>query len=514
MKRLCIILLVVVALSAMALSPEEQNKIEKARDLLNEVLKNEPAHKSWLGTNLSEIRHYGTNWPFRNIFKTASKWKEYSTSTYKPTNNPLNLDDNGWVRCLAPDTYAVASLLLQKPNYPAGEYVVTYEGEGKLLYRGAASKNDDLSTQGRDVLSVTPTNKGISLLLMQTTEGNPIRNIKVYFPGEENNTGTFRQQYLDFLTGYGTLRFMDWMRTNESTLRLWEEHPKTTNSTYSSTAGVPAEVMCELANELGADPWFCIPHQATDNYVIQFAKSVKDNLKIELTPYFEYTNEAWNGGFAQSAYCKNQGLALGLDTNPNRARAYYYSKRAVQIFTLIEGVYEDTSRFHRVIATQAANLGVSRKVLTFEDAYQHADILAIAPYFGGGFGANDMTLPQLMDSLRDDAIPQSIHIMEMQKALAEEYGLQLVAYEGGQHLTAKKAQQKDTALNALLDAANRSDEMEGLYIAYLNAWRKTTDGIFVHFNECGPFTKYGRWGSIEYLGQELGPKARALRTLQ
>ena len=514
MKRFCLVALTIVALVAGAVTPEERVMLEDARSLIDQVLSEEPQPtptKGQWGTNLSEVQYYGTNWPFRNVFKTASEWKEYSTTTWRPTNVPPVLDENGWIRELRPQTYAISLLFRQPPNYPAGDYIVTYDGEGKIWYRFSAQKKETESIPGRDVIAVTPSKDGIGVALVTTNPDNPIRNIRVYLPGEEEGTGIFRQQYLDFLEDYSTLRFMDWMHTNWSPGRVWEERAEPEDATYTTAYGVPVEVMCALANELDADPWFCIPHLADNDYVQKFATVVKNDLESGQRAYFEYTNEVWNGGFGQASHCRDQGLALGLGTNNSEARAHYYSRRSVEIFDLIEGVYGGTDGFVRVLASQAANLGVSQKVLAFEDAYQHADVLAIAPYFGGGFGNSTMTLEQLLATLKEEALPQAINWMQMQKQIAAEHGLILVAYEGGQHLVAPAAQRDNQAINTLYDAANRADGMEVLYRDYLSAWKNTTDGVFVHFTECGPFTKYGRWGSIEYLGQEPGPKARALK---
>ena len=36
---------------------------------------------------------------------------------------------------------------------------------------------------------------------------------------------------------------------------------------------VPLEVIIRLANTLGADPWICIPHRATDQFVAGYAQA-------------------------------------------------------------------------------------------------------------------------------------------------------------------------------------------------------------------------------------------------
>ena len=71
------------------------------------------------------------------------------------------------------------------------------------------------------------------------------------------------------------------------------------------------EDMIELANTLGADPWFNIPHTASDDWITQFATLVKTTLRPDVTVYIEWSNEVWNSLFAQYAYSAAKGAALG-----------------------------------------------------------------------------------------------------------------------------------------------------------------------------------------------------------
>jgi len=43
--------------------------------------------------------------------------------------------------------------------------------------------------------------------------------------------------------------------------------------------------------------------------------------------------------------------------------------------------------------------------------------------------------------------------------------------------------------------------MSDLYLRYLTAWRETGGKLFVHYNNCGAYTKWGRWGLREYVDQ-------------
>ncbi len=72
------------------------------------------------------------------------------------------------------------------------------------------------------------------------------------------------------------------------------------------------EHMVLLANTVGADPWLCVPHAASDDYVRRLAALVLASLRPDLTVYLEYSNEVWNGLFGQGVYAAAQGRALGL----------------------------------------------------------------------------------------------------------------------------------------------------------------------------------------------------------
>ena len=64
-------------------------------------------------------------------------------------------------------------------------------------------------------------------------------------------------------------------QTNDSPLANPADRPLPSDYTYARI-GVPAEVMVALANELQADPWFTLPHLATDDFAHSYAQIVHD----------------------------------------------------------------------------------------------------------------------------------------------------------------------------------------------------------------------------------------------
>lgn len=99
------------------------------------------------------------------------------------------------------------------------------------------------------------------------------------------------------------------MLTNGSPIQTWEDRPRMEDATWTSW-GVPAEVMIDLSNQIGADPWFTMPHMADDAYVSNFATLVRDRLHPRLKAYVEYSNEVWNFIFPQAQWAGAQAEAM------------------------------------------------------------------------------------------------------------------------------------------------------------------------------------------------------------
>jgi hypothetical protein len=50
----------------------------------------------------------------------------------------------------------------------------------------------------------------------------------------------------------------------------------------TQTGGVALEHMIQLANVVGASPWFCMPYAASDDYVRNFALTVLATLRPDV----------------------------------------------------------------------------------------------------------------------------------------------------------------------------------------------------------------------------------------
>jgi hypothetical protein len=328
----------------------------------------------------------------------------------------------------------------------------------------------------------------------------------------------FHPEFLARWKGFQVFRFMDWARTNGSKVETWAERP-TPDLHSQAVKGVAPEYMIQLCNQLGVDPWFCMPHRADDDFVRRFARLAREKLEPSRKVYLEYSNECWNGQFEQARYCRDMGQKLGLSQNSFEGQLRYYSQRSVEVFSIWEEVFGGKERLVRVLATQSANAWTGKTVMDWKEAHKHADAVAIAPYFGHRWGnpktaekVAAMSVDELVAALEQDVAETKNHVSAY-AAEAKQRGLRLVAYEGGQHLAGFGGAENDDRLIRLFQAANRHPRMKDLYSKDLENWREAGGGLYCVFSSMGLYSKWGSWGLLEHTGQDLksAPKYQAIR---
>lgn len=475
------------------------------------------------GINLCSISDWNTELPFNDQFKMSRRWISQRKGAGWGEGPELDVDDRGYVRRLEPDCYAETVLFIaDKPfEYPTGQFSLLYEGQGRLELIHARIISE---APGKIIFEPVGDNKSVFLQLRETNSQDPIRNIRVYFPGvDPEQPKTFRQQFLDRWSGMRALRFMDWMRINNSPVTSWKDRAVVQDATWATPKGVPFEVMVELTNTLKVDPWFCVPHRADDDYVRNMARLLRDTVDPSLKIYIEYSNELWNGIFSQSRYTQEQGMKLGLSEKAWEAGWRYTARRSVEIFQIFEQEFGGKDRLVRVISAHSANPYIARQMLRFENTYKNADVLAIAPYLGmnlkpegseGQLDARtvaDWSIEQVINHLNHNILPKTIQEIREHKRIAEEFGLELVAYEAGQHLTGIQGAENNQRLIELFKQVNGSPQMGELYSRYLEAWKTEGGGLICMFSSTSRWTKWGMWGLLESWHQQIEdiPKAKA-----
>ena len=500
---------------------------------------------SAIGTNTNEIMEDDSSVPFIDLFRAALPFVEARPWL---TGDRVQMDANGWPANLNGQIAGTRFLSnMPAPAIPAGNYTVFYEGEGKIQYGGDAKLVQ--ANPGRDIIQLQAGSDNKYDATLRIRESNPrdyIRNIRIIppdgicannpyrrVPNKQSCNGDFQPftqiysrlvfnpDYLNYMKDFKAIRFMNFSGVSNNPESNWNERPKLTDATWGGkegTRGAPIEIQIALANAVNAHPWFTIPHAADDTYVTRFAQLVKQQLKPNLRPHIEYSNETWNFIFLQGNYVRDMGMKYKLDTNKNRAGYRYYSQRSVEIFKIWERVFGGTQRLVRILAGWTIDKNVTKTILTHKDAYKHADAFAIGTYFFGDHQSIRLVrnLQETFALMTDDQYRYSINnvlkFVREQKALVNEYGLKLMAYEGGQGLVDFKTKSDNQMPNPLLYQANRHPKMGQLYTQFLEGWRREQANLFMHYTSPRTYRRYGSWGSKEYISQPLSeaPKHQAL----
>ncbi len=412
-----------------------------------------------------------------------------------------------------------------------GTYTVTFQGRAEV--KAVASKatvkpaRHDASTNRTTVEVLLPEDAD-QLTLAFTQTGQGIRDLKVIRPGyPADNPPLFTRPFLQHIERFQTLRFMDWLRTNNNPVQRWSQRSTPETTHFASPKGVPWEHIIALANQTGKDIWINIPAGADDDYVTQLAKLLRSQLNERSRIYVEYSNEVWNGMFKQHGHNFDQAEAevrdnpasvLAHDGKRDRATLGYrrIAKRGKEISDIFRQVFGDAAMMQRVrpvysiqvVNTYATEIGLNFLSAVYGPPDRYFYALAGAPYFNLGEEQTNVGLStdQVLAAM-DKSINRLAETNRLEKnhALAAWHGLPFIAYEGG----------SDTFGPGSLDskkAANLDPRMEAVCRRYLASWYQMGGGLFMWFNAgAGNWdTQYGAWELTTDLALSDTPKIRCM----
>ena len=490
-----------------------------------------------LGMNFSPIRDFAPKMDFVDIMETGRPWltRDFVSGLWDSGyGEEIPEDENGWPTHLpftASDgnQHYVHTLLALRE---AGDYTVEVEGSGRfMLISGLKRQTYDPnggSSSFTFTVPVAEAGTNMFLMLEESLSSDPITSIRVLRPGFETiyQNEPFHPTYMEGLASFGSVRFMNWGEINNSTVSTWGDHVSKEFYSQATDRGASLEYIAEFANIGGFDPWICIPHLADDNYVREAARLLRDQVDPGLKIYVEYSNETWNGIFRQTDYVEEQGMLLGLATDPWEAGQRFVSMRSAQIWGIFEQEFVDDSRLVKVLGSHSVLIGTTEIRLDalndpeLNPDYVMLDALAIAPYFGKSIKPEEIppmgTSYPTVDHLLDVVAPLSIEQVKLevraQKAAAMNQGADLIAYEGGQHYVGLNQTRDDDILTDILITTNRDPRIGGHYLTYLDMLQKEGISVFSHFTYIGAWNKFGSWGSKESMDQSLSlaHKYRAL----
>ncbi len=510
-----------------------------------------------LGLNTADVREDTSSVQFLNLFKSAIPFQE---TIPWGTSKDVEFDKNGWPTKLNGGKAGTKFLnRLPEGTVEDGFFTVLYDGEGEIFYGNDARLI--VHRPNKDVIEIKAGKDHIlnaSLFIKKTTADNYIRNIRILPEGgvcdgtpdirvkQADQCGTkkflsfeeyhqplgndkevnkrslvFNPDYLHFMKDFQVLRFMNMSGMTRNPVVEWDNRNTQEKASWGGkygSRGAPVELMVALANQVKADPWFSMPYKASDDYIRQFAKYVHQHLDPDLKAYIEYSNEVWNPIFIHQDYAIEQGQKASLDENRVTAGYKWYSRRSVETFKIWEQAFGGQERLIRTLGSWASNQNMSSLILSFENAFQHTDAIAIGPYVSAHpkelRKANDVddVFKLMMDKTSKWGMRSIISYIQKQAKVANSYGVDLVAYEGGQHLVDWDTRKVDDDPNPLLYAANRDPRMGVIYDELLREWRRAGGKLFVAFSAPRIYSWYGSWGIKEHIRQPRSeaPKYDAL----
>ncbi|MBI3134496.1 MAG: T9SS type A sorting domain-containing protein [Bacteroidetes bacterium] len=491
-------------------------------------------------TNLAWARYWGPQIIFKDLFKQSAPWLTRNATSTTPwnTNVSIPVDANCYPLSVPFGTPAqyVHTLLFNGAGgtYPAGVYTILSEGTGTIQLEWDGGTHT-FTSPCNNTFNVIPTNQGIHLTITASSAGDPVRNIRVIMPGfiSDYETEPFYPPFLNYVDSanvFKAIRFMDLINTNNSPVAMWSQRTLKTTNTQAGINGMSYEYMVDICNETNRDMWISIPHLADDTFIQNFAQLIKDSLNPNLKVYVEYTNEAWNNIFQQNAYCNAQGAALGYTGTAWEQGWKFYAKRSADVHRIFEQTFGvGSGRLVKVVSSQAGNSYVGNYVLsryneaTYNPTGVTADAFAIAPYFGNGLadsigvagGIITTSVPQLLNLLHAKITTQVLPQVTSNKTVANTFGLDLLAYEGGSHFVATNATYfNDTTLTQKILEVNHDPFMETIYCDYFDTWYNNGGGLF--FNFTSPAFSTGQWASLSIIDNMEQPlyssyKWRAMR---
>ena len=224
----------------------------------------------------------------------------------------------------------------------------------------------------------------------------------------------FNPDWLAVVQDARELRFMDWMAVNGVTPANWDDRPQVGDVTWSG--GVPVEVMVDLANQTGTEPWFTMPAGADEAYIRNFATYVRDHLEPGLQVHVEYSNEMWNWAFGQTKWLGAQAKA-DWGSSDGAAWLDYAAMLATKSALIWDDVFgaDADARLDHVLGTQTANAWIADRLLTaplwqttdpegYVAPASVFDSLAVTTYFGGSTMGRADRGPSLLAVLKTPGV--------------------------------------------------------------------------------------------------------------
>jgi hypothetical protein len=495
-------------------------------------------HADKLGVGLEGIGGHALE--FVDVMKTSRAWETLDGK------GSAKVDANGWptedARTVAFDmrpAFAWAPPIDDPDKYQidvSGRYSLSFKGKADIGSgedpNGFSIENQTFNpTSGETTADVVlPKGKALVILQFKNTQGG-VRDVHLIRPGYARDTkDVFTKPFLKAVSHFPVLRFMDWLDSNSTNpffgdkqnTTEWEDRHLPSDPSFARLGrkfGAPWEYVVALANQTKKDIWINIPAGASNDYVKQLAKLMKDSLNANSKIYLEYSNEVWNWGFLQATYNRMAAEAevkagkSNLNSDGEASwdvwRRRRHARRTMEIGQIFAAEFGQPSLNTRIRPVMAWWVIAPDQYLdmlawldkTFGPPKNYLYAVAGAPYFNVQEAAKDASVDQLLAAFRKSS-DGSVKYRQGMIAAAQKYGLKAFCYEGG----------ADTGGGDPTNVANRiraerDPRMKNLIVHDLvDNWYALGGDLFMYFTLSSGYSRYGCWGLTDDITKLNTPK--------
>lgn len=252
-----------------------------------------------IGTNLTSVNYWMPEWIFVDAFAESRPWVSNLCSGGWDNGPAISKDSNGWVSSLAAGQCVDTQMFIDNDgHYPAGEYVILWEGDGQFaVFQDPDSVFDSdwaakTTNNGikRSTFTISkPTNNGIQMKIT-SLKADYLKNFRLIMPGgvcgrglndldyfaycrtSRGGSGTcgsgqtcydfeqvywdrfkdststmnnpkvvFHPEFLNKMKKYRGIRYLDWTATINSSLQNWTERADIKQQTYADHNFTPGQ---------------------------------------------------------------------------------------------------------------------------------------------------------------------------------------------------------------------------------------------------------------------------------
>lgn len=456
-----------------------------------------------MGMNLVEDIYFSPEMVFRDITKVAAPMARFDGVP----PSAADLDENGYFLSQPPSkVYTYLTQMTWSDLSDPKDYVLLYDGSAKITF--FPTKPEIISSEEGRIQFRFNTTGQLKLQIEKIASGNHLRNIRIIPLEDENNSNApfvsarFKELWGDF----GTYRYLDPMRINGSNESEWSERTLPEHFGRGSENGMPLEDIVKVSNETKTNAWVLIPHLATNEYIQKMAAYLRDNLDNDLKVYIEYTNEPWNYQFSQSQWLLQKA---GADFQQQPAE---YGSRAKEKLAIFANYFGDSDRLVRVFNAQFWNtIYIKNAIARVPNLMEGFDAIGLGYYIGNNLSRSTtdisgMSDDDIIDFMLNEIAGEATEKLQQYNELASEHGVDIIAYEAGQHLVGARDEYKVQRFAAV----NNNERMKDVYLKMAEAWGNADNGLIVWFNSA-----WDVFGTLESQGQDTStsPKYQALEEI-